>query len=324
VNPQRTDVDTFAPRDSETESAALREETHLAELGELLREAREQKGLSIAEVEERTKIRQTQIQALEEGRLQELPDGVYRKGLLRNYALFLGLDLKEVMSSYGGGEEGTGPSIAAAEGFEPPKGMVVSSWLFIDLFLGALIVGSVVAVVILAHNRHYISLPLSAATPTRPASLASPVLVFTPTNTATPTSTPTEIPSGRLQVDVQITARTWLEVAVDGEQAFRGLIEAGTNWSWFAQDSIAMHIGNAGGALVTLNGQELGTLGEQDEVVDVEWTWEALHATAEPTPSGTSVPQTPTAPGTEPTSTPIAFTPVFTATAVITSTPSGP
>jgi len=122
----------------------------LGELGQLLREAREKKGLSLAEVEEKTKIRQAQIEALEEENFEELPAGIYRKGLLRNYALYLGLNLKEVMTSYGGEEEDVGPITPVAEGFEPPKGMTVSSWLFIDLFLGVLIVASIIVVGILA------------------------------------------------------------------------------------------------------------------------------------------------------------------------------
>ena len=294
----------------------------MGELGQLLREAREKKGLSLAEVEEKTKIRQAQIEALEEENFEELPAGIYRKGLLRNYALYLGLNLKEVMTSYGGEEEDVGPITPVAEGFEPPKGMSVSSWLFIDLFLGVLIVASIIVVGILAYNRQYTIFPSPPPTPTRHASLASPVLVLTPTDTPSPTSTPTEIPSGRLQMDVEIIARTWLEVTVDGEPAFRGLIEAGTKWSWFAQDSIAMHVGNAGGALVTLNGQELGLLGEQDEVVDIEWTWENLQATPEILPSDTPLPATPTIAGLEATPTSLLATPVITATTVLTPSPT--
>jgi transcriptional regulator with XRE-family HTH domain len=288
----------------------------LGELGQLLREAREKKGLSIAEIEQETRIRQAQIEALEEENYKELPSEIYRKGLLRNYASFLGLDLKEVMTIYDGEEKEVGPTMLVAEGFEPPKGMTVSSWLFIDLFLGALIVGSIIVVGILARDRGMLPQLISSpatATPTRHISLASPVLVFTPTDTPSPTSTPTEIPSGRLQVDVDIIARTWLEVTVDGEQAFRGLIEAGTNWSWFAEDSIAMHVGNAGGVLVTLNGQELGPLGGRDEVVDIEWTWDNLQATPEVIPIGTPLPGTPTS---------LTGTPVITATTLLTPSPS--
>ena len=288
----------------------------MGELGQLLREAREKKGLSIAEVEQETRIRQAQIEALEEENYKELPSDIYCKGLLRNYASFLGLDLQEVMGLYSGEEKEVGPTMPVAEGFEPPKGMTVSSWLFIDLFLGVLIIGAIIVVGILASNRGIIP-PLvsypATATVTRHASLASPVLEFTPTDTPSPTPTPTEIPSGRLQVDVEIIARTWLEVTVDGEQSFRGLIEAGTNWSWFAENSIAMHVGNAGGVLVTLNGQELGTLGGQDEVVDIEWTWENLQATPEVVPIGTPLPGTPTS---------LTVTPVITATTVLTPSPS--
>jgi len=262
----------------------------LGELGQLLREAREKKGLSIAQVEEDTRIRRAQIEALEQDDRTKLPSGIYRKGLLQSYAQYLGLDLKEIAALKGPEEERAVPVPIVAEGFEPPKGMAITSWLFIDIFLGILIVASAFVVGSLAYNRWAPSLPASSSTPTRGASLASPVIQFTPTDTPAPTITPTQIPSGRLQLDVQITARTWLEVAVDAEPAFRGLIEAGTNWSWFAEDSIAMHVGNAGGLLVTLNGEELGPLGGQDQVVDIEWTWENLNATPEPVPGpGTPV-----------------------------------
>lgn len=263
----------------------------MGQLGQLLRDTREKKGLSIAEVEEDTRIRQTQIEALEEEDYAKLPSSIFLKGLLRNYAQYLGLDLAEVMKLYGGEDAGSIATPVVAEGFEPPKGMAITSWLFIDLFLAVLIIASGVVVGSLIYNRWRPSFTASSSsTPTRQASLASPVIQFTPTNTPSPTSTATQVPSGRLQVDVQIVARTWLEVTVDQEPAFRGLIEAGTNWSWFAEDSIAMHVGNAGGVQVTLNGRELGALGGQDEVVDIEWTWENLNATPEPAPvSGTPV-----------------------------------
>ncbi len=263
----------------------------MGQLGELLRDTREEKGLSIAEVEEDTRIRQAQIEALEAEDYAKLPSSIFVKGLLRNYAQYLGLDLAEVMKLYGNEDAGSSATPVVAEGFEPPKGMAITSWLFIDLFLAVLIIASGVVVGSLIYNRWYPSFTASASsTPTRQASLASPVIQFTPTNTPSPTSTATQVPSGRLQVDVQIVARTWLEVTVDQEPAFRGLIEAGTNWSWFAEESIAMHVGNAGGVVVTLNGRELGALGGQDEVVDIEWTWENLNATPEPVPvSGTPV-----------------------------------
>ncbi|HAL62763.1 MAG TPA: DUF4115 domain-containing protein, partial [Chloroflexi bacterium] len=73
----------------------------MGELGEMLREARERKGVSRAEVEEETKIRESLIKALEEQDYGVLPDRIYAKGLLKNYARYLGLDTSEVMRLFG-------------------------------------------------------------------------------------------------------------------------------------------------------------------------------------------------------------------------------
>ncbi len=65
---------------------------NLKELGEQFRAERERKGLSIAEVVQRTKISKTNVLALEAGDPKNLPHPVYAKGFVRNYARLLGLD----------------------------------------------------------------------------------------------------------------------------------------------------------------------------------------------------------------------------------------
>ncbi len=70
------------------------------ELGSLLREAREAKGLTLAEAQEATRINKNFLDALEEGRYSELPTQVHVKGYLRNYARFLDLDPKPLLDRY--------------------------------------------------------------------------------------------------------------------------------------------------------------------------------------------------------------------------------
>jgi cytoskeletal protein RodZ len=72
----------------------------LDELGSLLREAREAKGLTLAEAQEATRINKNFLDALEEGRYSELPTQVHVKGYLRNYARFLDLDPKPLLDRY--------------------------------------------------------------------------------------------------------------------------------------------------------------------------------------------------------------------------------
>ena len=67
-----------------------------AELGMKLRQAREQKGYSIGEVAERLKLSARQIEGLESGNYEGMPELVFVRGFLRTYARFLGLEEHEV------------------------------------------------------------------------------------------------------------------------------------------------------------------------------------------------------------------------------------
>lgn len=72
----------------------------LIEIGTALREGREQKGLTVEAVEEKTKIAPSVIVALEEGNSARFPHAVYARGFVRSYALLLGLDAQELCAHF--------------------------------------------------------------------------------------------------------------------------------------------------------------------------------------------------------------------------------
>jgi len=72
----------------------------LHKLGDVLRAAREAKGIDLARVERDTKIRTRYLSALETGDYRELPGAVYTKGFLRNYGVYLGLDPEYLIDLY--------------------------------------------------------------------------------------------------------------------------------------------------------------------------------------------------------------------------------
>lgn len=69
-------------------------------VGHSLKVVRERKGLALADVSARLRIRRPYLEAIEEGRFAELPGAVYVSGFLRQYAEFLGLDPDQVLKSY--------------------------------------------------------------------------------------------------------------------------------------------------------------------------------------------------------------------------------
>ena len=67
------------------------------ELGKTLRRQREYKKLSIGEVSERLKLPARQIEALENGNYDSLPEPIFIRGFLRSYGRFLDVD-EEVLT----------------------------------------------------------------------------------------------------------------------------------------------------------------------------------------------------------------------------------
>ena len=84
----------------------------MVEIGQLLRQTREAKELSLADVEEQTRIRQRYLSALESGDWDELPNPVAARGFLRTYATFLGLDADELVAQSQDFEMNGAPVIA--------------------------------------------------------------------------------------------------------------------------------------------------------------------------------------------------------------------
>jgi transcriptional regulator with XRE-family HTH domain len=68
------------------------------ETGQILRQAREARGISIADVAERLRINSLFIESMEAGDLSPLPPGPYRKAFLTEYAKFLNIKLETLQA----------------------------------------------------------------------------------------------------------------------------------------------------------------------------------------------------------------------------------
>jgi cytoskeletal protein RodZ len=116
--------------------------------------------------------------------------------------------------------------------------------------------------------------PTATAAATRALETAAPTQTTTPEPTRTPTRTAPPSPSPSPPVytgiflELFFTDTAWIQVTVDSVREFQGELETDTYRSWYGDERIELRIGNAGGVEVTVNGEKLGSLGEEDEVVD--------------------------------------------------------
>ena len=72
----------------------------MIEIGERLKSAREEKGMSIEKIEEITKIRSKYLISIEAGDFTIIPEEVYLKGFIKNYAECVGLDGSAIIREY--------------------------------------------------------------------------------------------------------------------------------------------------------------------------------------------------------------------------------
>lgn len=72
----------------------------MKEIGQKLKAAREETGLSLNEVSQMTKIRSLYLEAIEEGNMDRIPGTVYAKGFIKSYATAVGLDANEILTEY--------------------------------------------------------------------------------------------------------------------------------------------------------------------------------------------------------------------------------
>lgn len=69
-------------------------------VGEILKNEREKKGYSLLHIEKKIRIRESFLRAVEENNWSRSASKIYIEGIIKNYALFLGLDPKRVLAFF--------------------------------------------------------------------------------------------------------------------------------------------------------------------------------------------------------------------------------
>ncbi len=243
-------------------------------LGEVLRDGRFRRNLSLEQVETDTKIRKKYLVALEEEDYTALPAPVYARGFVHSYAEYLGVDPNFVDKLFQPPERTVKvPDVRpAANGFRETRSISLGT---VMTFLTAVVVLAGVVFLYAQYLSYTSSTPPSAAP--RATAVGSPtaLAVIAPAPTSLPTSTPMPSPTPvrGVEVTVQVIERSWFRVVADGQNppTFEGELQAGESRTWKAHDRMDMRVGNAGGVEATVNGMRQGRLGANGEVKNVTW-----------------------------------------------------
>ena len=69
-------------------------------LGEKLRQAREERGFTLSEVAEQTRISSLYLESIESDDYRILPGGIFNKGFVKSFAKFVGINEQEALADY--------------------------------------------------------------------------------------------------------------------------------------------------------------------------------------------------------------------------------
>ena len=284
-------------------------------IGRLMQSRRKMMELSLSDIENFTNLKRAFLVSIEEGRFSELPSTVQGRGMLNNYAQFLGMEETEVLDLYGQAlqlqrEERLKPQRKTASAPLIVKVNLPEKWRKIlnpDLIIGGVLIVGLFVFIIWGATQVFSA---AASEPTEAPSI-SEVLQITATIPATQmvdaeeveTVEATAIPgvvvveptptvvatvnAAPLQLYILAHDRAYLKVIVDGEEAFVGRVSPNNVYTYSGNESINLLTGNAAGLEVYFNQEYLGSMGSVGEVVDVDFTLAGLIT---PTPESTRTP----------------------------------
>jgi cytoskeleton protein RodZ len=86
------------------------------------------------------------------------------------------------------------------------------------------------------------------------------------TGVGVPATTPV-VPAGAHRLRIQAHAPTWMRVIVDSQPGKEMLLKAGESREWIAESGFTLSLGNAGGVILNLDGQDLPPAGKSGQVV---------------------------------------------------------
>ncbi len=227
-------------------------------VGERLKSAREAKKISFEEACRLTKIQRKTLEAIEQGRVDEILDPVYAKIFVKKYAAFLGIDGSALLEEMTAGSSlGSSVQVGSTQRAELPQRQSSNYAQF--LAPAGIVLTALIGVGFLGYVTMDLVHTLAQQRQAPSAARAAPTAAV-----ERKTQEPAELlvsPSKPLKLTAQTSADVWLQVKSDGAVIFQNVLARGAKETWMAKKEIELWTGNAGAMRLSLNGKELEGLG---------------------------------------------------------------
>ncbi len=248
-------------------------------IGQYLRSKRDELSLSLKEISEKTRIRISYLQAIEEENFDKIPGRVFIKGYVRQYCRALSIPETEAINILTEDLE---------EYFKPleeePAVVERKKSLSIRLLYPAAVILIVLSIGLYYKSKERIPIQLAQDrtevteqdktssnalseqnTPIASESTSQDGNIKIPS----PLGTAEADYSGKHILEVETVKETWIFINIDNKLKYSMILKPGEVRSWSGRNTFFMRVGNAGGIRITYDGQALGSPGRMGEVVSL-------------------------------------------------------
>lgn len=218
-------------------------------IGEALAEGRREAGLTITQVSQRTRIRESIVRAIEQGDFSACGGDFYARGHIRSIASAVGVDPAPLIREYDETHEAPG-TLSAAAVFEPSKPIRIREPK--SFGLGKVMIVALLAVIgfaayhlVQSNSRH----TSNAAGYTSAADRAAAAHA---SSSPKPKKVPAKVAVVPTVSVISITAveNCWVEILhQSGAVVYNGTIQSGNTMRWSVHRPVFMQLGNPGGII---------------------------------------------------------------------------
>ena len=276
-----------------------------AKIGRILEHKRKERGLSLEDVEQATKIRKRYLTGLEREDYTILPDAVYARGFLKTYANYLGLDGEDLSRQLKstrkprrerGIDYNSNPESDFEEPLISPSGLTGTPKRKIPTSAIVTLIVALLALAAVIGTLYVVGRGVQASKQGNPPSEESPprqeqqaVADREKASEAGPTKEDASdsdrnagdresgvvqgVPPDTLQVAIDVRDRpSWILIRTDGTTAYEQIAQPGFSQTFEAEQQLYIKSGDAGAVKVEINGQDAGALGPAYEIVARNYT----------------------------------------------------
>ena len=255
-------------------------DSQMESFGAYLKALREEKGKTLEEIAENTKIAVSNLEFLESDRFDLLPPRVFVKGFIRSYVRELGLSPEEAMVRFDAfTKEGELPDYEEEEHpvfhQKPAAASFISSTWFTGLLTAA---GIISLIILLVTGVTRLIETDDQAGVSQPGVRTAQPLGYAPNGDAPPEDQSrnqqafSDLPrhqAGKKTLEIRALAGTWIRVAPDSGPAEELMMAPGDIQVFTANEGFSLQTGNAGGIRIRFEGRELPALGKANQTLSL-------------------------------------------------------